>query len=354
MKRQFQLLLCTSFGSIFAYPAVADKDEQALASVFVGLTQTNLFSSDNSIESTHEASLDIVTELASNVGVWVLYVEGNTTPQANGVSSVIEGSNADSGTALNAQDKGRLQVSELSLNRSLTNGAFRIGIIDLTAVFDTSDVANDETAQFLSSELVNNASIPFPDYTLGTVYTHTQLGEYPLTLHAAMTSSNGLSDNPNKNYTELLDVFTGEKGMFAISELVWNKPMTTRIGAWHHSAVYPENENRKHAASGLYTSIESSLSTWAWNIRLGASLEENHDDWFASASIDHPIGPGKLGVGSSISLTEQGSEKTSNQLVEGYYRYQFGSIDTSVSLQWRNQQDTEPLWLAALRFYYSY
>jgi porin len=42
-----------------------------------------------------------------------------------------------------------------------------LGKIDQTNTFDTNRIANDETAQFLSSALVNNPSIAFPDNGLG-------------------------------------------------------------------------------------------------------------------------------------------------------------------------------------------
>jgi hypothetical protein len=42
-----------------------------------------------------------------------------------------------------------------------------VGKIDQTAYFDTNRIANDETTQFLSSPLVNNLSVPFPDRGLG-------------------------------------------------------------------------------------------------------------------------------------------------------------------------------------------
>ena len=46
-------------------------------------------------------------------------------------------------------------------------GAFTMGKLDLTNYFDGNAVANDETTQFLSSGLVNNITIEFPDYGAG-------------------------------------------------------------------------------------------------------------------------------------------------------------------------------------------
>jgi porin len=70
-------------------------------------------------------------------------------------------------------------VSELWYEQSMFNGTFlfRIGKMDLftggfesenhPAAFDRNTFANDETGQFLNSALVNNPTIPFPDYALG-------------------------------------------------------------------------------------------------------------------------------------------------------------------------------------------
>ena len=46
-------------------------------------------------------------------GEWTLYVEGSTTPHSDGVSNLLPDTNADAGTALDGDGKGRLQVSVL-------------------------------------------------------------------------------------------------------------------------------------------------------------------------------------------------------------------------------------------------
>ncbi len=82
-------------------------------------------------------------------GLWTLYVEGNTTPRNNGISSVLGEANADIGSALDGDDSGRLQVSELHYAISLASGELVTGLIDASSFLDASKVANDETAQFL-------------------------------------------------------------------------------------------------------------------------------------------------------------------------------------------------------------
>jgi len=73
-----------------------------------------------------------------------------------------------------------IALTQLYYEQALLNDRvrFRIGKIDLTggfecrgcvASFDGNAFANDETFQFLNGALVNNPTIPFPDYGLGAV-----------------------------------------------------------------------------------------------------------------------------------------------------------------------------------------
>jgi len=73
-----------------------------------------------------------------------------------------------------------MDVTELWIEMALLNDTLfiRAGKIDLTGgfecrgcpvTFDGSTYANDETAQFLNSALVNNPTIPFPDYGLSFI-----------------------------------------------------------------------------------------------------------------------------------------------------------------------------------------
>jgi high affinity Mn2+ porin len=65
----------------------------------------------------------------------------------------------------NAEGEQRLYLKELWYEHELLDGTlvFTLGKIDLTAYFDSNEVANDETAQFLSPGFVNSAAIEFPD-----------------------------------------------------------------------------------------------------------------------------------------------------------------------------------------------
>ncbi|MEW6359008.1 MAG: carbohydrate porin [Planctomycetota bacterium] len=70
-----------------------------------------------------------------------------------------------------ADNDDRLHLSELWYEQHWLDEKIRLraGKLDLTTLFDTNQVANDETAQFLSSAFVNNVAVEWPDgdYTVG-------------------------------------------------------------------------------------------------------------------------------------------------------------------------------------------
>jgi len=100
-------------------------------------------------------------------GVW---------PKSAGINEAAVGSffgvNGDS------RDRRAMDVTQLWYEHALAGGSLRIrlGKMDLTSgfehrncpvSFDCSKYANDETMQFLNNALINNPTIPFPDYGLG-------------------------------------------------------------------------------------------------------------------------------------------------------------------------------------------
>ena len=153
-------------------------------------------------------------------GAWRLYIEGNSTPRANGVSSLLPEANTDAGSALDRDRRGRLQISELNyahrFGKALTVTA---GLLDVSGFFDQSRIASDENTQFLGVSFVQNPTIEFPDYALGLVIE--QSWETNTVWRAGLTSSNGLADNPNLSYAQLVNVGEDSKGVFAVTSLTW-------------------------------------------------------------------------------------------------------------------------------------
>jgi porin len=122
-----------------------------------------------------EITSDIEKLLGFRGGTLFVHIEGGW-PDTQGIDAASVGSvfsvNAD------AMGNRTMDVTELWYEQSLLDGTFliRIGKMDLTAgfehnncpvAFDCSIFANDETSQFLNGALVNNPTIPFPDYALG-------------------------------------------------------------------------------------------------------------------------------------------------------------------------------------------
>ena len=126
--------------------------------------------SDSRIYNEGLASVDIVATLRTGNGRWLLYVEGETSPRSQGVSSLLPEANQDAGTAVDRDDNGRLQVSELNYLWNLGESALAMGLLNPAGPVDNSDVANNEASEFLAKTLVNNPTIAFPDYALGMVY----------------------------------------------------------------------------------------------------------------------------------------------------------------------------------------
>jgi len=88
-----------------------------------------------------------------------------------------------------ARNRRTIDVTELWYEQSLLDETMRIrlGKMDLTCgfehhncpvSFDCSSYANDETTQFLNGALINNPTIPFPDYGLGVAVHYTPLGSW--------------------------------------------------------------------------------------------------------------------------------------------------------------------------------
>ncbi len=122
-----------------------------------------------------ELSVDLQKLLGIEGASLFVHTEGLWS-KSGGIDGVSVGSafgvNADAGPRRSAD------VTELWYEQSILDGMIllRVGKMDLTGgfgcsgcpvAFDSSAFANDETRQFLNGALVNNPTIPFPDYALG-------------------------------------------------------------------------------------------------------------------------------------------------------------------------------------------
>ena len=106
--------------------------------------------------------LEIESRLWKNAKAYML-IEGGQGDGVDDEVPTISGFNDDApGT-----DTAHAEITEAWFEQDVNIGpgtlTFTIGKVDLTNYFDTNEVANDETEQFLSSGFVNNLAVEWPD-----------------------------------------------------------------------------------------------------------------------------------------------------------------------------------------------
>ena len=306
--------------------------------VDAGTVMTFQHASDTRINDELLASLDVVSTIPTAHGHWMIYLEGNTTPRQRGVSSLLPEANQDAATAVDRDNTGRLQVSALHYLWFQGNGAFVVGLINPAGPIDNSDIANNETRQFLATTLVNNPTVAHPDYALGMVYFYKP--DYKkLDVTFLLSSSHGLADNPNKSYSELVDVTEAGKGIFAVVELVWKETQHTwRSGVWVQTAdnAYLDGSGNTTDNYGIYLSSDHLIGEYGLNLRLGlANPRVSEAAQFIGLAVEHAIGKNHAGIGYSYTFVsdDAGAGKGDRSQAEAYYRYDLAenfSISSSI------------------------
>ncbi len=190
--------------------------------------------------------------------------------KTEGIDSVSTGSAF--GVNGDAMPRDAAVVTELWYQHSFLDGDFivRMGKMDLSGgfecsgcpvSFDCNRYANDETSQFLNSALVNNPTIPFPDYTLGVAmhYAPADAGWY---ITAAAADSQG--DHRETGFrTAFHDedyyVYMAETG---ITPSFGHLQGTYSVGVWHMPE--PTDVDGDGISSrnntGMYLSFDQMLS----------------------------------------------------------------------------------------------
>lgn len=310
------------------------------------LTGTLLGASDDRADTEGALSGDLVGAYTFGSISIVGHLEGSTTPRTNGVAALAGDSNADSGTALNSSGDGRIQLSELFLQFETDDVIAAGGLIDATGWLDTSAVANDEHSQFLNATLVNNPTIEFPDYTIGAVFTLKQNGGVPA-LTAFIGGSNGLGDNPEADYGELLDLNDSGKGVFGAVEAAWALPSlgeagALRLGAWTNTADHaklsaaPGTEDNY----GFYGVLDGTAAPVNWSLRAGmANADVSPAAWFVGGALEYPLDPWTLGLGATYTAASDdlGAGFDDKTNAEVYARYAFTEyLNGTLLVQWQD------------------
>lgn len=311
------------------------------AIVEAGVTLVGQKATDGRVDPGGTASLDLVLALEQGPGHWSIYVEGNDTPDASGVAGLLPEANTDAGSALSGAGKGRVQFSELHYVWPLSERrTLLLGLIDPASSLDTSEIANDETAQFLAAGLVNNPTIGFPDYTLGTVYNHGLAAGNSFTLMLA--GSHGLADNPKATYAELFELDKAEKGVFAAAEYQWQWDGLRVVGGlWLNSADHDrlDGSGRTGSNRGLYVSADMRSGDLGWNLRLGLADDRvSQAARFAALAVEYPLSRVVLGAGvahSWLSDEDATAELDDSTQAEFYARFEVHErLSLSPSVQW--------------------
>ena len=271
---------------------------------------------------------------------WGVHVEGNTTPDARGPSAL--GAQAAAGVAMDTKGNGRMQVSEAFLSTPLLGGTLYGGLLDLTGFADTSDVANDETTQFLNNDLTNNTTIAFPDYDLSLVWSSERL-----TL--ILGNNAGLADS-NGNYQALFKMSELRSGTFFLAETTVDTPLKpVRAGVWKRDL--PDNGK---TSWGAYLNTDQSLGGWDWNLRLGWAEESAQDAArFISVAGQKSWQRWTLGLGHATTVGSAPRRASDRQVSETYLRYTLNHHwHLSGDVQRIEQEKTT--WVAGLRLLWQF
>jgi len=262
----------------------AFRDDLAAEGVDVGLGLTYIYQfnakgglSTHARRGRHAGSYDI--ELTADMARWIGVEGGSIYMHAEGWWPKTEGIDGPSvgsvfGGNADAMPRDAIVVTEMYWEQSLLDGSLilRIGKMDPTGgfechgcpvAFDGNTYANDETSQFLNSALVNNPTIPFPDYALG-IAAHWEPWEGFYASAAVLDAQN------DYRQTGFRTAFGDEDYFFYIAEMgitpaleSANGPLrgAYRIGVWNDPQPKGHSDATKSYRddTGLYLSCDQML-----------------------------------------------------------------------------------------------
>ncbi len=289
--------LITIFLAAFSFAGLATAADWHTSG---GLVITHQSTNEYHINNETEASTDLIINRQTEAGQWLGHIEASTTPNVKMVSGILPEANSDVGSALDKDNEGRVQLSELYYNYEFNaNQVITTGLLDVSGFFEQSRIASDETTQFLGASFTGNPSIEFPDYTLGLIYEHTL--ETGSVLRAAIANSNGIADNTERSYSQLLSVEDDNKGLFAIASGSWkSNTWLLRVGAWANTADHESIDGKSNSLSnyGSYLLAGYRLGKHAFNMRLGlANQEVSQASGFTSIGYQFKQGDYVMGAG---------------------------------------------------------
>lgn len=200
-----------------------------------------------------------------------------------------------------------------------------VGLIDPSGYLDRTPLTNDENVQFLSVPFVNNPTIEFPDYTLGVVMQRGGSGKAP-EVNAVVAASNGLADNPNVSYGQLLDVDERGRGVFVGIGAGWESTAhLVRLGAWANTQAHDPLDGAGDGDNyGVYAVYGRSIGAHGMSVRVGvANAEVAPAAAFASIAYRYRFQAHAVGLGFAmtfLSKHETAADVDDTSHVEAYLR----------------------------------
>ena len=287
-------------------------------------------------DATWTADLEISKEF-ENGGLAFAHVEMG---QGNGLDedevTFLSSINRDAGDS-----SASLEVTELYYEQPFAEDRFVItaGKIDSTCFIDDNEIANDETAQFLSGAFRNNSTIEFPDNNFG-IRLGVDLLEGVL-LNVGVVEGDG-------DFEDVADgVFSFAQ--VAVSSDFFDREGTYRFYGWYsgsdHTAI-KDSLKTKENLYGLGVSFDQALTdSLTWFGRFGwaeADVSSIEYAWSSGVQVsgdvwnrsDDYLG---IAVGQNILGSQVESSGTTNHKegqLEFYYNYQvFDYLSVSPHLQ---------------------
>ena len=266
-----------------------------------GVTAVYQVADDDQVDPELTASADLLFTVPRSTGEWLIYIEASSSPAAEGISALYPTANADAGSALNKDGDGGVQISGFNYTfRIKDDRTLRVGLINPSAWLDRSTIANDENKQYLNGSFKNNATIEFPDYTLGGVFRWSGSESRP-EVSLVVASSDGKADVPDRSYQDLLKLTSDERGVFLGIDAGWLRERTSmRLGAWLRSDdhVVAGSTDETDMNYGVYGVLDWRSGVNAMNIRLGLANEDvSVATRFAAIAYQRQTRLGQLGLG---------------------------------------------------------
>lgn len=303
-----------------------------------GVTSVFQAADDSRVNSELTASVDLFITLPRSNGEWLLYLEASTSPDDDGISAIYPTANADAGSVLDRDGDSHVQVSEFHYTFHMTDERrLMVGLVNPSAWLDRSRITNDENTHFLNGNFKNNATIEFPDYTLGAVMRWLGSESRP-EVSLVVAGSKGISDLPDRSYQELLDISSDDRGAFVGADAKWLRDRRTfRLGAWVRTEDHPVagSPDETEMNYGLYGVVGWHDAGNALNFRVGMANEDvSVATQFAAIAYERSTRIGLLGLGVSktrISNSFRQSDLDDIAAAEAFFRIPIGDSDGQIT-----------------------